>query len=100
MIRAVAVLLVLSLQEERVAPLIRTLESAGDVRKTYHAVADLAALGEPALPAIERRLKGVEGRPRELLQLAADEIRSVRMLTGVPPARRISSGTTRLERRS
>ena len=90
MIRAVAVLLVLALQEERVAPLIRTLESAGDVRKTYHAVADLAALGEPALPAIERRLKGVEGRPRELLQLAADEIRSVRMLTGVPPARRIS----------
>jgi hypothetical protein len=90
MIRALAVLMVLALQEDRVAPLIRTLESAGDVRKTYHAVADLAALGDPALPAIEKRLQGAEGRSRELLQLAADEIRSVRMLTGVPPARRLS----------
>ena len=91
MIRAAAVLIVLSLQEgDRAAPLLRTLESGGDVRKTYHALADLTALGEPALPAIERRIPGVEGRSRELLQLAADEIRSVRMLTGVPPARRIS----------
>jgi hypothetical protein len=90
MIRALAVLTVLCLQEERVAPLIRTLESAGDLKKTYHAVADLAALGEPALPAIERRLQGAQGRSRELLQLAADEIRSVRMLNGVPPARRLS----------
>src|SRR3989442_1140232 len=89
MMRGLAVLLVLALQEDRVAPLARDLES-GDLRKIYHAVGDLAALGEPSLPAIEARAKDAKGRARDYLNLAAEEIRSARLVTGIPPSRRIS----------
>ena len=89
MIRALAVLTLLLTQEDRVAPLSRDLESA-DLRRVYHAVSDLAALGEAALPAIETRAKDAKGRARDYLALAADEIRCARLTTGIPAARRIS----------
>jgi hypothetical protein len=76
-------------QEDKVAPLARDLESA-EVRRIYHAVSDLAALGEAALPAIEKRAQGAQGRTRDYLNLAADEIRSARLTTGVPPLQRLS----------
>src|SRR5262249_20297692 len=77
------------LQEEKVAPLSRELESA-EVRRVYHAVSDLAALGEPALAAIEARARDAKGRARDYLGLAADEIRSARLTPGVPPLQRLS----------
>lgn len=86
---AFAVLILGALQEDQVVPLFRELESA-DLRKVYHAVADLAALGDPALPAIQARLKEARGRTREYLELAESEIRSARMFAGLPPYRRLS----------
>ncbi|HVE39499.1 MAG TPA: hypothetical protein VNM14_06395 [Planctomycetota bacterium] len=76
-------------QEDKVAPLARDLESA-EVRKIYHAVSDLAALGEPALPAIEKRAQDAKGRTRDYLNLVSEEIRSARLTTGVPPVQRLS----------
>jgi hypothetical protein len=90
MIRTIAVLLLVCLQEDSVSVHLKTLESPGDLRKAYHAVADLAAIGEPALPAIEGRIKASQGRARDYLQLAADEIRAGRVLTGIPPAKRVT----------
>ncbi len=89
MIGAVAVVLLLSLQEDKVAPLARDLESA-EVRRIYHAVSDLTALGEPALPAIEKRAQEAKGRTRDYLNLVTEEIRSARLTTGVPPVQRLS----------
>ncbi|MBI3854574.1 MAG: hypothetical protein HY293_02660, partial [Planctomycetes bacterium] len=90
MMRGLAVLTLLLLQEgDRVAPLSRDLESP-DLRRIYHAVAGLAELGEPALPAIDARLKEAKGRPRDYLQLAADEIRAAGLLSNVPRAKRVT----------
>jgi hypothetical protein len=90
MIPGLAVLtLLLTPQAEKVVPLSRELESA-DVRRIYHAVSDLAALGEPALPAIEARARDTKGRARDYLAMAADEIRSARLTTGIPPLQRIT----------
>jgi hypothetical protein len=90
MMRAAAVLILLCLQDDKVALHLKTLESPGDLRKIYHAVADLASVGEPALPAIEARLKVAQGRSRDYLQLAADEIRAARVLTGLPHPKRVT----------
>lgn len=89
MTRALAVLLLVLVQEDRLVPLARNLESS-DLRKVYRAVGDLAALGEAALPALESRAKDAQGRTRDYLRLAADEIRSAALLNGVPVAKRIS----------
>jgi hypothetical protein len=94
MIRGAAVLILIlaaqaSPQEDKVSALSRDLESA-EIRKIYHAVSDLAALGEPALPAIEKRAQGAAGRTRDYLNLVGDEIRSARLTTGVPPVQRLS----------
>jgi hypothetical protein len=78
-----------ALQEDKIAPLARDLESA-EVRRIYHAVSDLAALGESALPAIEKRAQGARGRTRDYLDLVAEEIRSARLTTGIPPVQRLS----------
>jgi hypothetical protein len=75
--------------EDKLAAATHELESA-DVRKIYHAVSDLAALGEPALPAIEKRAQGAQGRIRDYLHLVAEEIRSARLTTGIPPVQRLS----------
>src|SRR2546426_11231183 len=75
-------------QEDKVGPLSRQLESA-DVRKIYHAMSDLAALGEPALPAIEGRVREAGGRTRGYLNLVADEIRSARLTTRIPSVPRL-----------
>src|SRR5688500_6780780 len=80
-------------QDDKILPLTRELESA-DVRKIYHAVSDLAALGEPALPSVERRAKDAKGRARDYLNLVVDEIRSARLTTGVPPIQRLSMKAT------
>jgi hypothetical protein len=93
MICGLAVLaLALAPQEDKVGPLSRELESA-DVRRIYHAVSDLAALGEPALPAIETRARGAQGRLRDYLSIAAEEIRATRLTTGIPPLQRLSMKT-------
>src|SRR5436190_6431692 len=76
-------------QEEKVATLARDLESA-DLRRVYHAVSDLAGLGEPVLPAIEKHAQTAQGRARDYFTLVADEIRSARLTTGVPPVQRLS----------
>ena len=93
MIRALAALTLLAVQEDKIAPLSRELESV-EVRRVYHAVSDLAALGEPALPSIESRAKAAQGRARDYLNLIADEIRSARLTTGIPPIQRISMKTS------
>src|SRR5258706_7506053 len=89
MTRLLAVLVFAALQEDRITPLARDLESA-DLRKVYHAVSDLAGLGEPALPALEAPAEEAKGRPREYLELAAEEIRASKLLSAVPRARRFS----------
>jgi hypothetical protein len=93
MIVAFAVLTLLAAQEDKVASLSRDLEAA-DIRRVYHAVSDLAALGEPALPQIEARSRNAQGRARDYLNLVADEIRSARLTTGIPPVQRIAMKAT------
>lgn len=91
MTRALIVLLLAlpGLQDDKVAPLAKELESS-DLRRVYHAVADLAALGDAALPAVEARAKDAKGRVRDYLALAADEIRAAGTGSGPGPARRFS----------
>jgi hypothetical protein len=103
MMRVLGVLILFALQDlpsgalaqegDRVAPLLRELE-APDARKVYQAVGQLVALGEPALPSIEARTRDSKGRTRDYLQLAADEIRALRLLRGFEPARRVSMKST------
>lgn len=76
------------LQDDKVAPLVKELEST-ELRRVYHAVADLAALGEAALPSVEAAAREAKGRTREYLTLAAEEIRSAQA-TGIVPPKRIS----------
>src|SRR5437764_598628 len=83
----VLILALPGLQDDKVAPLAKELEST-DLRRVYHAVADLAALGDAALPAVESLAKESKGRVRDYLNLAAEEIRASG--SAPSPARRFS----------
>src|SRR5262245_1072022 len=90
MIRGLAVLTLVLLQEgDGVGSLARDLDS-GELPKVYHALAGLSALGEKAIPEIEARAKDSKGRVRDYLQLAAEEIRANAHLTGIPAPKRIT----------
>jgi hypothetical protein len=89
MIRGWAVLTLLLFPQDAVEPLARDLESS-EIPKIYHAVANLSALGEKAIPQLEARAKDAKGRVRDYLQLAADEIRAAGLLTGIPAPKRIT----------
>jgi hypothetical protein len=89
MIRGWAVLTLLLFPQDGVEPLARDLEST-EIPKIYHAIANLSALGEKAIPQLEARAKDAKGRVRDYLQLAADEIRAAGLLTGIPAPKRIT----------
>lgn len=89
MIRGGAVLILLVLQQDSVEPLVRDLESP-ELAKVYHAVANLSALGEKAIPDLEARAKLSKGRVRDYLHLAAEEIRAAHLLKTIPSPKRIS----------
>lgn len=89
MIRGWAVLILALLPQDAVEPLARELESA-EIPKVYHALANLSALGEKAIPQLEARAKDARGRVRDYLLLAADDIRAASVLTGIPAPKRIT----------